>query len=491
MDVDARKELSLAEIAGSRIEGDILDYCLSLTRRWEDTEMALAGTSTGQIIASPLAWQQALLEIMNVRQLLQQQGVEELHEAVAAANTIRTLLHDADGRRQQGTVLTDAVITRTDAQQALEDVVVEALKLNASDIHLLFSPDHATLNFRVDGRLVSKLRRSRESLAAAIAAALNTHSDDFHEVFDERRLSSASISLTVPLADGPTKIRLRTQKSPTRDGFAVTMRIQRERQQLTSLSDLGVPPATVAAIRLLVERPVGLFVVVGPTGHGKTTTLAGLNLCIAPDQKVISLEEPIEIIQPQIEQKPVIADHPEMNFSNLVKVALREDPDVISISEIRDTETAKAAFTASLTGHLVTATLHAFDTFGALQRLQDLGLSLNSLAQPDVLRGVLAQRLVPAICPACQPKMPCSQCLGTGELGRILVTEFLPMSEELQEAMETGQLTTCRRLLERQGWLSLAASIDQLIHAGRVAAKYSFSGRHRVSQNPPLMVAER
>lgn len=359
------------ELNGAQLSEPILDYCLEFVERWHASDAAIIATDSGNLIASEQAWQQHQLELTNLRCLLAKQGIELFAEGVAAATTIRTLLHDADARRLQDTRDDPLHFDRTQAQQALEDIVQEGIQLHASDIHLLFLPSHATLSYRVDGRLLRNVRRSREILTAAIAAALNTHSDDFHQVFDERRLSSASISLTVRSQQGVQQVRLRTQKSPTRDGFAVTMRIQRD-QQVPKLETLQFPAAIVAALRLTIERPTGLLLVVGPTGHGKTSTLAALHLSVPPDLKVISLEDPIEIIQQHIEQKPVLADHPEFNFGNMIKVALREDPDVISISEIRDDATAQAAYTAALTGHLVFATLHAYDAFGALQRLQDL-----------------------------------------------------------------------------------------------------------------------
>lgn len=450
------------ELNGAQLSEPILDYCLQFVERWHASDAAIIATDSGNLIASKQAWQQHQLELTNLRCLLAKQGIELYAEGVAAATTIRTLLHDADARRLQDTRDDHLNFDRTQAQQALEDIVQEGIQLNASDIHLLFLPSHATLSYRVDGRLLRNLRRSREILTAAIAAALNTHSDDFHQVFDERRLSSASISLSVRSQHGVQQVRLRTQKSPTRDGFAVTMRIQRD-QQVAKFETLKFPPDIVAALRLTIERPTGLVLVVGPTGHGKTSTLAALHLSVPPDLKVISLEDPIEIIQPHIEQKPVTADHPEFNFSNMIKVALREDPDVISISEIRDQATAQAAYTAALTGHLVFATMHAYDAFGALQRLQDLGVSLAALAQPDVLRGIVAQRLLQHRCDTCSSAMAtnCASCEGTAKHGRRLLVEYLPMSDKLRAGMLTGNMIAAREQLEQQGWQGLRQQLKE------------------------------
>jgi len=456
-------ELSLDELSGTRVDEPVLDYCLRLNQRWQRTELAIIGTSSGQLIASPAVWQGGQLELGNVKQLLRQQGYQRIATAAAAAATIRTLLHDAEGNRASEDDTEFQQLDRTLAQQALADIVTQAVALGASDIHLVFYPTHAALSFRVDGRLLAPVKRSRDSLSAAIAAALNTQSDDFHEVFDERRLSSASILLPIQAEDGLEHIRLRTQKSPTRDGFAVTLRIQRERTQHLRLDQLGVASHIVASLRLLIENYCGLILVVGTTGQGKTTTLAGINLAIAPDRKVISLEEPIEIVQPYIEQKSVQHDHPELNFAAMIKVALREDPDVISISEIRDRETAAATLTATLTGHLVTATIHAYDCLGALQRLADLGVSLSALAQPGLLAAVIAQRLVAQPCPLCQGVVSeeCSTCHGSGRKGRRLVVEYLPMSATLRAGLLSGDLIDCRAKLVDQGWLPLTEQLSR------------------------------
>jgi len=468
------QHFSLEELHGTQVHQAVLRFCLDFCTRWQHTDAAVMGTQSGAVIASPEAWRNHHLALTNLNCVMSQHGITQKTQGIAAAATIRTLLHDADSSQQHGPQEHAQVLARTQAQQALEDIVQEGVLIQASDIHLQFFPSYATLSYRVDGRLVKQVRRSREILSAAIAAALNTHSDDFHEVFDERRLSSASISLSLQQAQGVQQVRLRTQKSPTREGFAVTMRIQKEQQALR-LEDLGLPAAVIAALRLCLERPAGIILVVGPTGQGKTSTLAGINLSIPPDLKVISLEDPIEIIQPQIEQKPVLADHPEFNFGNMVKVALREDPDVISVSEIRDERTAKAAYTAALTGHLVTATLHAYDGFGALQRLRDLGLSLGALAQPDVLRGILSQRLVGQACTDCTggalaTQQQCPRCQGSGQQGRRLVVEYLPMSDTLREGMLNDDLLTARQRLKAQGWQSLTEQLQGDIGLGATAA---------------------
>ncbi|CAB0149546.1 putative type II secretion system protein HxcR [Pseudidiomarina piscicola] len=441
-----------------------LNECLAITEQQNESDTAVVVTADGCLIATAEAWQHASLALLNLKVELQarQQFRTSL---LGEVRDVRSFLHDAEAKRQQQQQQAGAArpFDRTRAQLALEDLISQALLLGASDIHLVFDPQRASLAFRVHGCMVGHVERSRETLAAAIAAALNTRSDDFHELFDEQRLSSASINVVVMQHGEPQRLRLRVQKSPTRNGFAVTMRLQLERQSIQRFTELGASAELIAKLSIALEQANGLLIIVGPTGQGKTTSLAALNLMIPPDHKIISLEDPIEIIQPHIEQKPVAVDHPELNFANMVKVALREDPDVISISEIRDAKTAQAAYTAALTGHLVTATLHAHDCFGALQRLNDLGLTNRVLAQQGVLCGVLAQRLVKQVCQHCQGQVPasgCSGCQNSGVGQRRLVTEFLEVTGELCNALRNDELDNYRMELQQRGWRTLTQQLQ-------------------------------
>lgn len=433
-----------------------LNLCVAFSDRYMQDDVAALISTEGVLVASLPAWQCHFLVLLNIVSQSSLDGVVITQWCLANARSIRNLLHDSAAQEFQSANSDEIELDHTRAQQALEDLVQQALVLQASDIHLLFSPSHAALSFRVHGRLVGKVDRNRESMAGAIAAALNTRSEDFHELFDEQRLSSASISMSVLDGESIQRIRLRVQKSPTRNGFAVTMRLQREQSKILRLHELGLRTQVIHELQEILREPSGLLIVAGPTGQGKTTTLAALNAEIPTTAKVISLEDPIEIIQPNIEQKPVIAEHHELNFANMVKVALREDPDVISISEIRDEATAKAAFTAALTGHLVTATVHAHDTFGVLSRLLDLGLSAESLAQFGVVRGILAQRLVSSICSDCEgTDRGCPRCHGSGVIGRHLVCEFLSIDDKVRQALISKQFELCRSDLVGQGWLAL------------------------------------
>lgn len=458
--------ISHAEWQSATADENYLQECCELSEQPQDASTAVVVTTDGYLIATRDSWRKNSIALQRLQEELQARHTFR-QRLLGDVRDIRSFLHDAEAMRtqRQQHIHRDG-FDRTRAQQALEDLVTQALLLEASDIHLVFDHQQAKLAFRVHGRLVGHLERPREVLVAAIAAALNTSSDDFHELFDEQRLSSASINVLVMLDDEPQRIRLRVQKSPTRNGFAVTMRVQIERQKILRLQDLGVSAALIAQLHLVLEQPRGMLLIAGPTGHGKTTTLAALNLLVPPDHKIISLEDPIEIIQPHIEQKPVIAEHHELNFANMVKVALREDPDVISISEIRDSKTAQAAYTAALTGHLVTATVHAHDCFGVLQRLNDLGLSNEMLAQSGVIRGILAQRLVQRDCHYCrewtqEEKLCCAHCHGTQVGKRRFVGEYLDVDAKLCRALRENTIDAYRAELCTQGWRPLDVLLQE------------------------------
>lgn len=265
----ALNELSIAE--------PLLDICLQLTDAGMDDDSAALVSSDGVLVCTAASWQNRSIALVNVQQLQQLRQLAVRGQVLADARDIRSRLHDADALRQRQQQHNPLHLDHTRAQQALEDLVEQALQRQASDIHLLFDHQQASLAFRVHGRMVGRVARSRETLAAAIAAALNTRSDDFHELFDEQRLSSASINLQLLVDGQPQRIRLRVQKSPTRNGFAVTMRIQHEQAQVANLSELGLAAATVQQLQQLLGQPSGLIIVAGPTGQGKTTTLAALN----------------------------------------------------------------------------------------------------------------------------------------------------------------------------------------------------------------------
>ena len=430
-------------LQGCVIPSPILQYCLEVTERWRqcgDSDLAILATESGMLVCSPAVAHRGNTEMNNVRQLLQERVENAVVMAYSRAANIRLLLTEADRANGAGKGADNALVNDvTRAQQTLTDLVSEALTMGASDIHLRFTHVQAWIKFRVKGRLVGTQCRSREAMLESIAAALNTYSDDYREVFNEQRSDSASIELQLPATTerSAQQVRLRLQKSPLNHGFSVTLRLLPELpQQALNLQDLSMPVDVRAGIDELLKQRHGLILIVGATGQGKTTTLAAINRLFGEAKKIISLEDPIEIVQDNVEQRWVDGQHD--SFAEHIKIALREDPDVISISEIRDTGTAKAAVMAALTGHVVTATLHAHDCIGAIQRLANLGVSVNELIAGGVLQGIIAQHLVHR------------------QDDSVLIAEYVLMDYPARRYLRREDYSGWREHLQQQGWQSMA-----------------------------------
>jgi type II secretory ATPase GspE/PulE/Tfp pilus assembly ATPase PilB-like protein len=253
------------------------------------------------------------------------------------------------------------------------------------------------------------------------------------------------------------RVDIRVGTLPTIYGEGMVLRLLEKTSKLLTVEELGLDPARSKLLSRLVEKPHGLFLTTGPTGSGKTTTLyAILQRIYTPEKKIVTIEDPVEYELPGVAQIPV---RPSRNFSfaNGLRSILRQDPDVVMVGEIRDSETAEIAIRAALTGHQVFSTLHTNDSTGAVTRLLDMGVEAFLISSS--LEGVLAQRLLRRICTQCRVESPvspalrdrleslgarkiegvfyrgagCEVCRGTGYRGRIGIFELLPIDTELRE----------------------------------------------------------
>ena len=266
--------------------------------------------------------------------------------------------------------------------------------------------------------------------------------------------------------DGRFHVRVREQgvdvrvaTCPTQYGESVVMRLLRQDGGMVSLEDLGMPAAMLERFRTIIRRNSGMVLVTGPTGSGKTTTLyAALAEINTVEQKIITVEDPVEYRLPGINQVQV-NEKIDLSFSRVLRSALRQDPDVLLIGEMRDAETAQIGLRAAMTGHLVLSTLHTRDAAGTLFRLVDMGTPRFMVASS--VQAVIAQRLLRRVCESCsEPHIPtpqesawllaeglaeaqwggllqargCSHCNATGYHGRMGVYEMLEMGREMVEA---------------------------------------------------------
>lgn len=354
-----------------------------------------------------------------------------------------------------------------------------ALATNASDIHIEPSEDNVRLRFRLDGLLTDIHMFDR---------------DTYHLLLSRvKLLSGLKLNIKNEAQDGrfsikmsDVEIEIRTSILPGEYGETMVLRILNPNAIKTSIEELGMHPRLLEKVLKEIDRPTGMIINTGPTGSGKTTTLyAFLSKVHSPDIKVITIEDPIEyhlggIVQTQVDREK------NYTFASGLRASLRQDPDVIMIGEIRDTETAEIAVHASLTGHVVFSTLHTNSAVGAFPRLIDMGINPQTLG--PAMNLVMAQRLVRKLCPECRkPHTPegrdkliidhiletfsdtsylegvatdtmwnpepgntaCPTCGGVGYKGRVGIFEAIIMTEEISDALRN--MASEREILELAG----------------------------------------
>lgn len=334
-------------------------------------------------------------------------------------------------------------------------LVFDAIDLRASDIHVEPSEADTQIRYRVDGVLQAG-EFPPANLGAAIISRIKLLA---HLNIAERRLpQDGRIRLRVK----GHEVDLRVSTVPTVHGESVVIRILDRSSVRFSLEGMGFSEEHLAQFKSLLHRPHGILLVTGPTGSGKTTTLyAGLSELDSARQKILTVEDPVEYQLPGISQIQVHGQIG-LGFARALRAILRQDPDIVMIGEMRDTETAQVAVQASLTGHLVLSTLHTNSAAAAIIRLEDMGVERYLIT--STVTGVLAQRLVRTLCPHCkvpdelsasvwhqsglnrfndvpQPvyrAVGCLKCHDTGYVGRIAIHELLVLEAELYRAIQEG-----------------------------------------------------
>jgi type II secretion system protein E len=272
-------------------------------------------------------------------------------------------------------------------------IIHQAVQERASDIHVEPFERQLKVRYRIDG-VLREVSSPPKRLQAAIISRVKILAE--MNIAERRLPQDGRIRLRV----SGRQIDIRVSTIPTLYGESVVMRILDKSTALLGLEELGMPPAPLARFRKLITRPHGILLVTGPTGSGKTTSLyAALSEIYSEEKKIITVEDPVEYQLPgvnQIHVRPQIG----LTFASGLRSIVRQDPDVIMVGEIRDSETAEIAIQAALTGHLVFSTLHTNDAAGAITRLLDMGAEPYLVASS--LIGSVAQRLVRQICPQCK-----------------------------------------------------------------------------------------
>lgn len=356
----------------------------------------------------------------------------------------------------------------------------------ASDLHIEPQSDQVVVRIRVDGIMRELMHLPTSSLSAITARVKIVSGLD---VF-ERRLPQ----------DGRTRLRIeghardiRVSTLPTVHGEKIVMRLLPTQETVPSLDSLGLNDEQAAMLHDELQQSQGLILVTGPTGSGKSNTLyAALTSCVDGQRNVITVEDPVEVEIDGIAQVAV-SDTGILTVDAALRAALRQDPDILLVGEIRDPATGTLALRASLTGHLVLSTLHTLDAPGAIVRLLDLGLPRYLVAASLSL--IVSQRLIRKNCPACAVPAPpdprlrtllgitadqasrmvagagCHACGGTGFLGRIGVFEFLPVTEDFRTAVAAGNdADGLHRAAEAAGWQPVVTRAVELAITGVTTA---------------------
>jgi general secretion pathway protein E len=309
-------------------------------------------------------------------------------------------------------------------------ILFEALRRRASDIHVHPMETKLVIRFRIDGMLVDAFSPPL-SLAPAISSRMKVMTE--LDIANRHTPQDGHTSVRV----GSRKVDIRFSCIPTVYGERLVLRLLDQASTQLSLDEIGMTRAMQAQLLDLVERPTGIILVTGPTGSGKTTTLyAALSRVDRSSRNVMTIEDPVEYHLDGISQMQVNVKRG-VTFAAGLRSLLRQDPDVILVGEIRDSETAQLAIQASLTGHLVLATLHTNDAPSAIPRLVDIGIEPYLVTSS--LLACLAQRLMRRMCQHCggsgQAKDGtgrCETCYGTGYKGRLAVYEIMTMDDELR-----------------------------------------------------------
>ncbi|HOB74158.1 MAG TPA: type II secretion system ATPase GspE [Phycisphaerae bacterium] len=417
--------------------------------------------------------------------------VDEMTEEESDSGSVELLSDSVDENGDPIELAQEATVVKL-----VNEILQEALRDKASDIHIEPYEDDLKIRYRIDGVLQQtpvppQIRRFQAAIISRIKIMSNLN-------IAEKRLPQ----------DGGFKARIhgrevdfRVSVIPTGFGEAVVLRILDRQSINLSLQQLGMDNEVLENFQALINRPHGIVLVTGPTGSGKTTTLyAALHTIVSDEIKILTIEDPIEYYLPGINQVQV-SEKIGLDFARALRAFLRHDPDVILVGEIRDRETAEVAINASLTGHLVFSTLHTNDSCTANTRLLDMGVE--PFLVSSSLDGVLAQRLVRKICPHCKeayepdlaalPKdlvlepgqllyrgRGCRECRNIGYRGRLGIFELLMIDDELREMIvqraSAGRIQQVAlkhglKLLREDGWGKVRAGLttpEEVLRATKV-----------------------
>lgn len=405
-------------------------------------------------------------------------GSEEMMEAAESY----TRDNELDASVEDAIIRED--INSSPVVMLVNSLVEQAVRQRASDIHIEAGPDRIRVRYRVDGALYTTAKYNPQLLPAIIARIKIISSMDIAE---KRKPQDGRFSMTVDNRE----YDIRVSTLPTVYGEKCVMRLNQKKALHRSKQTLGLFPEDLVKFDRIMDHPNGIVLVTGPTGSGKSTTLyTALSELNGEDVNIITVEDPVESNIEGVNQVQVNVKS-ELTFANALRSILRQDPDIIMIGEIRDSETASIAVQASITGHLVVSTLHTNDSASSVTRLLDMGVESYLIA--DSVVGIIAQRLVRRLCPNCKKQRDiqpyeadylelspkdrlcqklydaegCQRCNGTGYYGRIGVYEIMEITPALRNRIARREHTNeLRDAAIQEGMLTLRQSVRRLVLDG-------------------------
>ncbi len=433
-------------------------------------------------------------DVQNCKALLVNKGYKPGKVMEATPQLITLMLAnvaDDDEAQQQVDVQEDEISSQ---QKRLRILVQEAVDADVSDIHIEVRPEVAKIRFRKFGEMYLHAEWFPRLGRELASVAFNKETDHATAHFNPLIPQDASMPLQVYGSD----VRLRLASMPAHGGFDVVMRILGvgDDTKVVTLEDLGYTPEQVYIIKRAVHMPHGAVLLSGPTGSGKTTTLASCMQMVKSTRKVYTIEDPVEKVVPTVTQVPVNSDKDDRSFANFGRAALRMDPDYIVLGEMRDEDTANVMIRAAITGHLVFSTVHTNSAPGIITRLIDMGLSPTMLSDANVLVALIFQRLVATLCPHCNVPLKdapahkehmerwhavfgdnveyirarggCKKCNNIGIGGRSVVAEVIWVDDTGREFIQKVDTLGWQKYLRNQGWQSYRDRTLETVIEGKV-----------------------
>ncbi len=474
----------------SQSELDARDHVMDEMLAWCKEQGSLVALKSGSILSSDPTSR----VIQNCKSIMLAKGIHPGQVFAATPSLIHLLM--ASGQTETvATAHSETSTTFSEQQQQLRDLILEAVRQDVSDIHIQVRQNYTKIRMRQHGELRVYAEWSEKLGRELASVAFNKETDHATSHFNPLVPQDASMPLKIQGRD----IRLRLASVPAHGGFDMVMRILATgTARKTTLEDLGYTQKQVDIIKMALKLPFGAIIVAGPTGSGKTTTLAACMEMVETTQKLYSIEDPVEKVIEEATQVPVNTEKEDRSFASMGRAALRMDPDVIILGEMRDEDTANVMVRASITGHLVLTTLHTNRATAIITRLVDMHISPVLLSDSSVLRCLICQRLVPKVCQQCAVPLRsserhqeylsdwesvlgaaimdkakargpgCDSCHGSGVGGRTVVAEVIWVDEEGRQFIQKCDTLNWEKMLKRNGWMDFHARAVELIEEGLI-----------------------